>query len=60
VSAAALMTALVMATANLGLIAGTESKAVFLMPVLLVLFGAAGWLHEPSRPDARVVLEAGQ
>ncbi|MEI6641228.1 MAG: APC family permease [Novosphingobium sp.] len=57
-SAAALMAALVMATANLGLIAGTDSSAVFVMPVLLVLIAAAGWFYQPSSPDTALSLEA--
>lgn len=58
-SAAALMAALIMATANLALIAATDSKAVFVMPVMLVLIGAAGWLYQPRAPDAGLPLEAG-
>ena len=59
VSAMVLTAALIMATANLGLIAATDSKAVYVMPVLLVVIGVAGWMYRPATPDAGLTLEAG-
>ena len=58
-SAVGLATALVLATVNLGLIAGTESSAVFVLPVLLVVIGMVGWAHRPPRRDLPLSLEPG-
>ena len=58
-SAAGLTTALVLATINLGLIAGTDSKAVFALPVLLALIGVCGWLYRPTIATSRLSIEAG-
>jgi amino acid transporter len=60
VSAMGLMTALVLATFNLGLIAGTDSKAVVVLPVLLVMIGAAGWVYRPATPRVGLSLETGR
>lgn len=49
-SALGLAAALALSTINLGLIAGTESAAVFLLPLLLMLIGAAGWFYRPAAP----------
>ncbi len=57
-SAMGLAAALVLSTANLGLMAGTESRAVFLLPLLLALIAVAGWLYRPATPPA-LAFEAG-
>jgi amino acid transporter len=56
ISAVGLMTALILATSNLELIAGTDSKVVFVLPVLLFVIGAAGWLYQPATPVAELSL----
>jgi len=50
VAAVGLLVALALSTLNLGLIAGTDSKAVLLLPVLLALTGAAGWMRKGRTP----------
>lgn len=49
-SAIGLLVALTLSSLNLGLIAGTESKAVYLLPAVLILIGAAGWMREGNAP----------
>lgn len=48
ISAFGLAVALALSTLNLGLIAGTDSEAVFLLPILLALITMAAWFWAPT------------
>jgi hypothetical protein len=58
-SALGMIAALVLATCNLGLIAGTDSKAMFVLMILRVTIGAAGWMYRLTLPSIGLSLETG-